>query len=298
MRPYKLTLNPGECLAVIGAIGSGKTTFCNMLVNQLEDKKYLREIYINEQKIEFSDQKYKEEIVLFNIDTLANLVPGMTVAENIFLGRQSGSPLSRINWNKIYSETKDILNKLDIKSLHFDQKVEELSILEKILVVICREFSRGVKYFVFDEITRNIESSDFNKFFPVLERLKREQKNLIYVPYRIEEISQIADKVSILYKWDFTGEAVNLSEISYERIINIMMGQEQRTNPFTDAFLEKYRITEREKEIIILVANGFSNQEISERLSISLGTVKNHMYNLFQKTHVKNRMELCNLLKI
>ena len=131
-----------------------------------------------------------------------------------------------------------------------------------------------------------------------MDQLKKAGKNIIYVPYRIEEIFRVVDKAAILYKWEITGSVNDLSSISYERIINVMMGQEQNSNPFTDLFVEKYHITEREKEIIILIANGFSNQDICERLDISVGTVKNHIYNLFQKTEVKNRMELCNLIRM
>ena len=62
--------------------------------------------------------------------------------------------------------------------------------------------------------------------------------------------------------------------------------------------IEKFKITMREKEIIRLIAQGYTNQEIGESLSISLGTVKNHIYNIFQKTQVKSRTGLCNLIKI
>lgn len=299
MKPYKLDLEDGEVLAIIGAKGSGKSTFCRMLTgNQESTENTFRDIYINENLANSPKSELSKKIYLFTVSCTEYLVPNLTVAENIFLGRQAKSPLSRINWNKLYSEAKDILEEMGISSIKFDDVCNNLSLLQKIMVVICRQYSRGIQYFIFDEITRDITLGEIETFFRILKNLKKLKKNIIFVPYLIEEITRVADKVSILYKGDFTSEAVKLSDISYERIINIMMGQEQCTNPFTDVFLEKYKITEREKEIIVLIANGFSNQDISDRLAISLGTVKNHIYNLFLKTKVKNRMELCNLFKI
>ncbi len=296
MLPIRINLNEGELLAIIGSKGAGKSTFLKVLLNINEDNEYFRKIFINDEQINVKENELQKFLIDFR--ATENLIPSLSVAENIFLGRQFTGSLGKINWNKLYFEAGEVLNELGITSINYDTPVKDLTLFQKLLVVIARVYSRKVNYFIFDEITHDLDKAEVFELYCIINKLKKLIKTIIYVPYRIEEISQIADKVAIFYKGDLACEILDMNNISYERIINIMMGQEKNSNPFTDLSIETFKITEREKEIILLVANGFSNTDISERLDISLGTVKNHIYNIFQKTNVKNRNELCNILKI
>lgn len=296
MHAVRLNLEKGNLLAIIGSKGAGKSTFLKVLLNLDGCDKYYRKIFINDEWINNTENDLPKYLIDFK--ATEKLVPSLTVAENIFLGRQFTGHLGKINWNKLYFESSEILNALGIAKIQYDTVVKDLSLFQKLLVVLAKVYSKNVKYFIFDEITRELEKEEVFELYYTINKLKTLEKTIVYVPYRIEEISQIADKVAIFYKWDLACEVLDMKNVSYERIINIMMGQEKNTNPFTDLFLEKYKITEREKEIIILIANGYSNGDIGERLDISLGTVKNHVYNIFQKTDVKNRLELINLIKM
>ncbi|MFW5807851.1 MAG: LuxR C-terminal-related transcriptional regulator [Spirochaetota bacterium] len=305
MKPLYLTLEPGEALAVIGEKGSGKTTLCRLLVNEAVDDSLYRRIYINRTLVNPRHSTSKKSggkqpfvINWIDVHTIDKLIPDLTVSENIFLGHQYTDRFGRIQWNKLHYAAKELLKELKLKSIPYDTRVKELTQLQKIQIMVARYYSRGTQFFIVDEMSRQMTFSDLSPFYNMLHHLKALKKNIIYIPYQIQEITEIADKLAILYKWDISGHIMDVSEISYERIINIMMGKEENTNPITDLFLEKYHITEREKEIILFVASGFSNHEIAEKLGISLGTVKNHLYNIFQKVHVKNRMELCNFLMI
>jgi ribose transport system ATP-binding protein len=302
MKPVNITLDPGEVLAVLGEKGSGKTTLCRLLVNQPVDSDYYRKVYINNILVNPRQGDSKPEIPLvinwIDMYTVSKLVPELTVSENIFLGHQYTDRFGRIQWNKQHFHAKKILDELALSEITYDLKAKELTTLQKIQVMIARYYSRNTQYYIVDEISRQMSFSDLSPFYDILHLLKKLKKNIIYIPYQIQEITEIADKLAILYKWDISGPILDVSNISYEQIINTMMGNEQSTNPITDSFLEKYHITDREKEIILFVAGGFSNNEIAEKLGISLGTVKNHMYNIFQKVQVKNRMELCNFLMI
>ena len=131
MRPFRLELQPGESLAIIGAKGSGKSTFCKLFAHQIENKDYIRPIYINEKIINNDDSAVPECSFLVTVESTGYLVPSLTVAENIFLGRQLTGSLGKINWNKIYSESQEILAKLEITDIRFDQEVKELSLIQK-----------------------------------------------------------------------------------------------------------------------------------------------------------------------
>lgn len=303
MKSLYLTLEPGEALAIVGEKGSGKTTLCRLLMNECVVEDHYRRIYINKTCVNPRDggkpgKKPPYIINWINVSVSDKLIPDLSVAENIFLGRQYTDSFGRIQWNKINVAARDLLQELDISDIPYDLPVKELSELQKIQVMVARYYSRGTQFFIIDEMSQKMRFSELAPFYETLHHLKSLKKNLIYIPYQIQEITEVADKLAILYKWDIAANNIDVNEISYERIINIMMGKEQNTNPITDLFLEKYHITEREKEIILFVADGLSNHDIGDKLGISLGTVKNHLYNIFQKVQVKNRMELINFLKI
>jgi ABC-type sugar transport system ATPase subunit len=294
LRSIYLNMNQGDHVAILGAKGAGKSTFCQNLCGYpgpYSRKVYINEVWINQPNPAASCHDLR---LITPLDTI--LISSLTVAENLFMGK--GSRLGMVNWNKLNAEARNCLSKLGIETISFEARVAELQTWEKILIRIARSYLSDTPFIVLDEVSTLFPDNHIEQLFVVIRNLKTLGVSVFYIPYRIEEISEIADKVAILYKGEISGGLYDLKDVSYERIINIMMGQDLTINPFTDYFIEKYRITDREKEIISMIGNGFSNQFIAEKLELSLGTVKNHIYNIFQKTHVRNRIELCNLLRL
>lgn len=292
--PLYLDLSEGELTAIIGAKGAGKTTICKSLCGI--NNPFFRKVYIGDWCINEHDPKNKIIPDYCYIHDGEHVIASLSVAENILIRRLSRI-FGNVNWEKLYHDTKECLEQIGLSTIRFDAKIKDLSPAEVILVTIARAYAEGAKVIVLDEVSHRFDQETLPLLFGVLRKLKEHMITVFYVPYQIEEISEISDRVAVLYRGEISGKLFRIEEVSYERIINIMMGQEQKTNPFSDVFIEKYRITDREREIIAMIANGFSNQFIAEKLDISLGTVKNHIYNIFQKTRVRNRVELCNLLK-
>jgi len=292
--PIQFDLAEGELTAIIGAKGAGKSTICKSLCGI--QNPFFRRIFIGSWCINEHDPKTRIVPDYCYIHDGEHVIESLSVAENIFIRRLSRT-FGNVNWDKLYHEARECLGQIGLTSIPFDAKISDLSRAEVILVTIARAYVEGAKVIALDEVAGKFDQDSLPILFDVLRKLKEHMITVFYVPYRIEEISEISDRVAVLYRGEISGKVFRIEEVSYEMIINIMMGQEQNTNPFTDVFIEKYRITDREREIIKMISNGFSNQFIAEKLDISLGTVKNHIYNIFQKTKVRNRVELCNLLK-
>ncbi|HEY1406266.1 MAG TPA: ATP-binding cassette domain-containing protein [Spirochaetota bacterium] len=293
--PILFDIAEGELTAIIGAKGAGKTTICKTLCGI--DNPYYRNVFIGEWHINELDANTRLIPEYCYIRDDEHMVSSLSVAENIFLRRLSRG-FGNVNWDKLYHEARECLEQIGITGIPFNARVGDLSKAEILLVSIARAYAEGAKVIAIDEIGCDFDPESLQLLFSVLRKMKEHMITIFYVPYRIEEISEVADRVAVLYRGEISGQVFHIEEVSYERIINIMMGQEHNANPFSDAFIEKYRITDREREIISMISNGFSNQFIAEKLDISLGTVKNHIYNVFQKTKVRNRVELCNLLKV
>ncbi len=299
MQAIHIEIEAGKALAVIGAKASGKTTLCRLLASLPVEKDFRRAVFLN--GMQLSDKvrgKNNGTPVLVDIDGAGRLIPGLSVAENIFLDRQCTDSLGRINWSQLFSETANIFAKLGIKDLLPDSQAAGLSLHQKIEVLLCQLFARNTRLYIIDEITKYISVTESAALLGAIASLKSLGASVIFIPYRIEELACFTDTVAILHRGEINGPILNFASVSYEHIINVMMGREQDDSAVAGRFISRFSATEREMEVVMYAAKGLSNEDIAERLCISVGTVKNHVYNLFQKTGVKNRVELCNLIKL
>ena len=288
-----LDVAPGELVAVIGAKGAGKSSFCANLCGIRSP--YYRKVCIGDTLI---NPMQKPDVIsdprmIFSSDRI--LIQSLTVAENICMGKSTGR---MFNWNRINADAKEALSKIGVDTISFEAKADDLPPWQKVLVRLARAVADNAGIIILDEVAVNFDTVTLPVLFDAIRRIKEMKIIVFYVPYRIEEIAEIAEKVAIIYRGSNSGELLSLKNVSYEQIINRMMGQDHPETPIPDYFMEKFRITDREKEIILLISNGYSNQYIAGHFDLSIGTVKNHIYNIFQKTHVKNRVELCNLLRV
>ena len=288
MNKMRLNINSGSIVSIVGQKGSGKSTFCALLSESGEVSQF--ELLVN-------DKRDSTERKVCNISDFSRLAPNLSVAENIYLEHYKRKLIFGIDWNRIYAETSDLLLSLQITNITPESSTESATMLQKSCIQILKGLVSGCSFFIADEITKDLSVAEKNEFFVLLRKLKDKGKIIFFIPYLVEEISEISDHVIVLFKGTIVGQPLDIKESSYERILNMMMGHDGNNGIINQAFLEKYNITEREKEIILYISGGLSNQEISDKLDISLGTVKNHVFNIFQKTHAKSRIELCNLLK-
>lgn len=294
-----LEVNPSEILALVGMKGSGKANFIKILSGEEVDKGDHGTIFFNNKLIKFPHTLQDDKSSLVIISRASYLVPNLSVAENIYLGRHFTGVLGQINWNKLFAATTDLFKEFGIDYISPNSLIEELTPFQQLVVKLLKAITTEARIIILDEVTVDLsENSETLLFFGLLKKLKTKEYSIIYIPFKIEEIIDLADKIAILHDGHMVGEICPLKELSFDEIVNRMMGRSEISNPLADSFLERFNITEKEKTIIAYIAKGYSNQEISNKLGITLGTVKNHIYNIFQKTDVKNRMELCNILKL
>lgn len=300
-----LEFRSGEIVALVNTIGSEKNSLLEIITGQTGSLGYEGDIYINNIRKEFNapEDAQKAGIAMFHHKEW--LIEELSVAENIFLDRQFTGSLGIINWDKLFASTKALLDEYKVNQIEPLTKVKDLDRFQKYEVVFLKAISLNARILIFDEITKQMSESDKIQFFALLDRLKQHNFAILYVAHKPDEIAKIADKAAILYNGRIIGEILDANQMNFkqldiriEQLINGIMGLEHSVVFLSPTFIEKYHITEREQEIIKLLASGRSNQEIGEKLFISTGTVKNHIYKIFQKAGVKSRMELTHLIKM
>lgn len=216
-------LNPGEVHALVGENGAGKSTMIKIIAG-VYSRHNEGMILINGLPVQFnspSDAIAKGIKVVYQE---LNLIPGLSVAENVFLGNFSSKRLGIINWKIIWVETNKILNRL---GLDIDPKTEvsKLRIAEQQIVEIAHSLSHGAKIIIMDEPTSALSPSECKNLFEIIHSLKKEGISIIYVTHKLEEVYQIANRVTVLRD----GKNIitkNINEITVGELIYHMIGRE------------------------------------------------------------------------
>lgn len=222
LKGVSLDLYAGEALALMGENGAGKSTLMNILSGSLQPTE--GEIYLNGEKVVVPDPITAKKLGIAKIHQELQIVPELSVAENIFLGRWKTSAGPAVDFKAMKDEAKVYLDMLDV---HVDpsKKLKDLRIGEQQLVEIAKAISLNSKIIVMDEPTSAISEKEAEKLFTIIRRLRGEGKGIIYITHRMEEIFKIADRLTVMRDGQYIG-TVKAAETSKDEIIRMMVGRD------------------------------------------------------------------------
>lgn len=222
LKGVSLDLYAGEVLALVGENGAGKSTLMNILSGSLQPTE--GEIYLNGEKVVVPDPITAKKLGIAKIHQELQIVPELSVAENIFLGRWKTSAGPAVDFKAMKDEAKVYLDMLDV---HVDpsKKLKDLRIGEQQLVEIAKAISLNSKIIVMDEPTSAISEKEAEKLFTIIRRLRGEGKGIIYITHRMEEIFKIADRLTVMRDGQYIG-TVKAAETSKDEIIRMMVGRD------------------------------------------------------------------------
>lgn len=227
-----LQLKAGEVHALLGENGAGKSTLIKVLggIYHAEEG----EIYIEGQKVKIDGVVAAREAGISIVHQELVLVPYMTVAENIFLGREPGS---RMNINR-RQMSKDAQELLDAYEMHIDADmlVEHLSIAQQQMVEIVKAISFNSRILVMDEPTSSISDKEVGFLFETMRTLTKKGVGIIYISHKMSELEEICDRVTVMRDGQTVGTKV-VKETTKDELIAMMVGREL-TNYYTRDYLE------------------------------------------------------------
>lgn len=216
----------GEVLVLAGENGAGKSTLMKVLSGVWPYPSYNGEIYVRGELKRFKNTKEAEEAKVAIIHQELNLVPDLTVAENILLGRQPVNMFGVIDWNKVIFNAQEILNKLGITDIKPTDIVKELTVGKQQMVEIAKAISLNAEILVFDEPTSALSQREAEELFRVILEFKKKNVCMIYISHKMEEFQKIGDRVAVLRDGKTIGEPIPISEITLEQIISKMVGRD------------------------------------------------------------------------
>lgn len=220
LQDVNFELRAGEIHALLGENGAGKSTLMKIISGV-----YTRdtgELYINGERTGDLTPLSAQKLGIGIIHQELNLCPHLTVAENIFLNREISSfgITSRKRQNREAKKYLDALN-LDVDP---DTPVGELPVSMRQMIEICKTLSMKAKVIIMDEPTSALTSKEIDELFGVIKILKAEGCGIIYISHRLEELSRIADRVTILRDGQYI-KTLNYADTSLDEIIGYMVGR-------------------------------------------------------------------------
>ncbi|QGP92537.1 Ribose import ATP-binding protein RbsA [Neomoorella glycerini] len=233
-------LQKGEIHALVGENGAGKSTLIKILAGA----------YIpDEGKIEFKGQTVTIDspVVAQNLGIAivhqeTNLFPSLSVAENIFAGRQPvKGHLTFIDKNAMWYETRKLLQLFNVR-IHPETKIQELSVGQRQIVEIAKALSLKAEILILDEPTSALTQNEVNLLFNIIDELRNRGLGIIYISHRLEEIFKVSDRITVLRDGQKVG-TIKTPSASPQQIINMMVGRQlndfygQRLNQPGEAIL-------------------------------------------------------------
>jgi inositol transport system ATP-binding protein len=216
-----LRLQHGSVHALMGENGAGKSTLMKIIAGVCTpDAGGLR---LRGRNVRLGSPRQALQHGIAMIHQELNLMPSMSVAENIWIGREPLRRFGLINHRELRRRTRTLLARLRIE-LDPDIEVRRLSVAARQLVEIAKALSYDSQLLIMDEPTSALTEHDAAQLFALVRDLKREGKGILYITHRIEELSEIADEISVLRDGRNVGTA-RPAELSRDTIIRMMVGR-------------------------------------------------------------------------
>ncbi len=239
-----LELRAGEVHALIGENGAGKSTFIKILTGAVVAD--AGEVEVAGHLVRDHSPRASRAMGITAIYQQPALFPELSVAENIAIGWERAGLGGRVDWAERKRRALELLSRVGAR-IDPDAEAGDLSMPEQQLVEIARALGADAKVLILDEPTASLSDDDAQNLFRVIRQLRAHGVAMIYISHRLEELSAIADRVTVLRDGRTLG-TYDMREVNREQLIQMMVGRElsavfpKRTVPIGDPVLELKRV--------------------------------------------------------
>ena len=221
LQNVSLRLRPGSVLALMGENGAGKSTLMKILsgIHRPDEG----EILIKGQRVAINSPRDSLKLGISMIHQELTPIDEMTIAENIFLGREP-TRMGVVWYGEMYRKTRELLREMGI-SLDPKTKMKDLKVSDIQLVEIAKAVSYNSDIIIMDEPTSAITDREVHQLFRVIRDLKAKGKGIIYISHKMDEIFEISDDIMVLRDGQFI-DSKPASETNNKELITMMVGRE------------------------------------------------------------------------
>jgi ribose transport system ATP-binding protein len=252
-------LRSGEVHALVGENGAGKSTLMKILtgVYSLDTGTIT---YLGE-NVSFSTTKQAQDVGINIIHQELQLAQDLTVAQNIFVGREPLKGLRFfINNKKLISDTEQLLKRLNIQ-LDPNELVSNLTVAKQQMVEIAKALSFNAKVLIMDEPTAALSDAEIEELFRIIRDLKKNGVGIVYISHRMNELREITDRITVMRDGKYI-DTVMTHAVTNDEIISMMVGR--------TIYQEVSQYNSKEKREVVLEAKGLRRGRAVKDVSFNL----------------------------
>ena len=224
LQDVNLTVHKGEVHALMGENGAGKSTLIKILSGVYERDK--GEVKLLDEPVVFKTPKEAEANGINIIHQELNIIPHLTVAQNMFLGKElTYGKTGVLNKRAMRKATRESLLELGVDSINPDEFAGNLSVGQQQMIEIARALATQSELIVMDEPTAALTDREIESLFEVIYSLRDRGVSIIYVSHRMEEIFKICDRITVLRDGEYVGTE-KIKETTFDEIVRMMVGRE------------------------------------------------------------------------
>jgi ribose transport system ATP-binding protein len=217
----RFELRAGEVLALVGENGAGKSTLMKILTGVY--KKDAGHIFYKGQEVEIPNPAAAQHLGISIIHQELNLMPHLTVAQNIFIGREPRKAKILLNDDEINTRTAALFKMMHL-NLDPRVKVADLTVAKQQMVEIAKALSFNAEVLIMDEPTAALTEAEIEELFIIIRQLREKGVGIVHISHRLEELKQISDRVTVMRDGQYI-DTVNTQETSIDKIISLMVGR-------------------------------------------------------------------------
>ena len=251
-------LEKGEVHILLGENGAGKSTLMKIFSGLYSVDS--GNIYVNGEKVVIRDTRDSQRLGISIIYQEFDLVPYLTVAQNIFLGREPLKKNGSIDLSGMKKKAREYLDFLGV-GIDVDTKICNLGVAQQQLVEVAKALSQDAKILIMDEPTATLSDSEIQRLFETIRLLQKNGVSIIYISHRLQELKQIGTRVTVL-RDGMTICTEDIQKISMDQLVHQMVGREVNQ--------ERVRLKNTAREEVALRITDLNRKNVLKNVSIQV----------------------------
>ena len=254
----RFELQPGEIHALVGENGAGKSTMMKVLSGVYS--KDAGKIYFKGKEVEIPNPRAAQHLGISIIHQELNLMNHLTIAQNIYIGREPRTAKIILKDDEINQRTADLFKSMHL-ALDPRTKVADLTVAKQQMVEIAKSLSFNSDVLIMDEPTAALTESEIDELFNIIRQLREKGVGIVHISHRLEELKKISDRVTVMRDGQYI-DTVKTSETSIDKIISMMVGR--------TIFETSPELPEQPSEEVVLEVKNLNQGSLLKEISFSL----------------------------
>jgi ribose transport system ATP-binding protein len=259
VQDVSLDILPGEVHALVGENGAGKSTLMKVLAGVY--KKDAGQVIYRGKEVDIPNPRAAQHLGISMIHQELYLMPHLTVAQNVFIGREPRKVLNfLVDDDQINEKTRQLMSLLHLQ-LDPRGKVAALTVAKQQMVEIVRALSFNSEVLIMDEPTAALAEAEIEELFRVIHRLSQNGVGIVYISHRLEELKRISDRITVMRDGRYV-DTVPTAEASIDQVIKMMVGR--------TIYQEASEYPEQGNQEIVLAAKNLKQGNVIKDVSFEL----------------------------